>query len=243
MHSWSLHTHVNALLVEQHCRIMIHRQKKKGGDDVNVAISLSLSFFDVCWGRERMKNFITHSYCGIMNFVSLRHCFLLLCYYILLESFMLMIVQGSYMYLSNRRTQRSSSHHPRKSSAMHGFPCDNNLCLTTTTFENKWMRLASFLLAPQRWECQRLTLPAKFQIWIRMDCNFQCYCWRQLRILIFLLPSFSAVDGRSYEANVEKKLYRSCVKVVRELFSHVSCILSMNVSTSHINLVLMISKL
>lgn len=54
------------------------------------AAKKSLSFIRkyVCEGR--MKNFITHSYCGIMN--SFSDCFLLLCCYCLLESYALLVL-------------------------------------------------------------------------------------------------------------------------------------------------------
>lgn len=85
-----IHIHINVLLTEQQ-HIMIHleesslecgllrnwqrrrRQEKKA------------HFHRCVWSeRRRVKNFITHSYCGIMN--SFSDCSLLLCYYCMLES-------------------------------------------------------------------------------------------------------------------------------------------------------------
>lgn len=63
-----------------------------------------------------------------------------------------------------------------------------------------------------------------FQIWMRMDCNFQCHCWYQLGILIFF--SFFVVDVRSYELNATRFFVDFCATLLplygifHELFSN-----------------------
>ena len=84
MHSWNFHTPMKVLLNEQQQHIMIHSKeleqeweeeesrccKRKSEDEAKAY----LIFLRVCKWEDEMKNFITHSYCGIMN--SFTDCFL-----------------------------------------------------------------------------------------------------------------------------------------------------------------------
>lgn len=115
--------------------------KKKGGDDDN-DVSSSLSVFR-CVLREKTNENFHYTFILWHHEFLLPDCFLLLCYYCLLESFMLMIAQGLLSLISSVTKQNLTAVIRERvfATMLLEFPCDNNLCLTTTTFENKWMKL------------------------------------------------------------------------------------------------------
>lgn len=79
--------------VEAEGSSFLHRKEDDDDNAFGKSSFFSFSSFSRCKCGIRMKNFITHSYCGIMN--SFSDCFLLLCYYCLLESWCTRSVRAS----------------------------------------------------------------------------------------------------------------------------------------------------